>query len=97
MPSRVANGTDADGKEQYLANALPDQEAVDEAVGELPHEGLVLLEAFRCDQAQEEVAVCGVRRRVERGQLVTEGEFVAALGDDVADIVAFERHRELDE
>jgi len=37
VPSRVANGTDADGKEQYLANALPDQEAVDEAVGELQH------------------------------------------------------------
>ncbi len=35
VPSRVANGTDAEGKELYLANALPDQEAVDEAVGEL--------------------------------------------------------------
>ena len=35
VPSRVANGTDADGKEQYLANALPDQEAVEEAVAEL--------------------------------------------------------------
>ena len=28
-PIRVANGTDADGKEQYLANALPDQAAVE--------------------------------------------------------------------
>jgi DNA topoisomerase I len=35
VPSRVANGTDAEGKELYLANALPDQEAVNEAVGEL--------------------------------------------------------------
>jgi DNA topoisomerase I len=35
VPSRVANGTDADGKELYLANALPDQEAVDEAIGDL--------------------------------------------------------------
>ncbi len=35
VPSRVANGTDAEGKELYLANALPDQEAVDEAIGEL--------------------------------------------------------------
>ena len=33
--SRVANGTDEDGKELYLANALPDKEAVDEVVGEL--------------------------------------------------------------
>jgi DNA topoisomerase I len=37
VPSRVANGTDAEGKELFLANALPDQEAVDEAVGELQH------------------------------------------------------------
>lgn len=35
IPSRVANGVDADGKEQFLANALPDREAVDEVVGEL--------------------------------------------------------------
>lgn len=35
IPSRVANGVDADGKEQFLANALPDREAVDEVVVEL--------------------------------------------------------------
>ncbi|QHS51862.1 type I DNA topoisomerase [Edaphobacter sp. 12200R-103] len=35
IPSRVANGVDADGKEQFLSNALPDREAVDEVVGEL--------------------------------------------------------------
>ncbi len=35
VPSRVANGVDADGKEQFLANALPDHDAVDEVVGEL--------------------------------------------------------------
>src|SRR5277367_4827836 len=34
-PSRVANGKDEDGKELFLANALPDKEAVDEVVGEL--------------------------------------------------------------
>jgi DNA topoisomerase-1 len=34
-PLRVANGTDADGKEVFLANALPDKEATDEAVAEL--------------------------------------------------------------
>jgi DNA topoisomerase I len=37
IPSRVANGKDEDGKELYLANALPDKEAVDEVVGELGH------------------------------------------------------------
>jgi len=35
VPSRVANGTDAEGKEQFLANALPDEDAVHEVVGEL--------------------------------------------------------------
>jgi DNA topoisomerase I len=36
-PSRVANGKDEEGKEVFLSNALPDQEAVDEAIGELQH------------------------------------------------------------
>ena len=31
--SRVANGTDEEGKELFIANALPDKEAVDEVVG----------------------------------------------------------------
>ncbi len=35
VPSRVANGVDEQGKELYLANALPDKEAIEEAVGEL--------------------------------------------------------------
>ena len=32
---RVANGVDADGKELFLANALPDKEAVDEVMSQL--------------------------------------------------------------
>ena len=36
-PSRVANGKDEEGKELFLANALPDKEAVDEVIGELEH------------------------------------------------------------
>jgi DNA topoisomerase-1 len=35
QPLRVANGTDKDGKEVFLANALPDQEATDEVVAQL--------------------------------------------------------------
>jgi DNA topoisomerase-1 len=35
VPSRVANGVDADGREQFLSNALPDRDAVDGVVGEL--------------------------------------------------------------
>ncbi|GAC1422277.1 MAG: type I DNA topoisomerase [Acidobacteriaceae bacterium] len=34
-PSRVPNGKDAEGKDQFIANALPDKEAVDEVVGDL--------------------------------------------------------------
>src|SRR6202522_4594109 len=34
-PLRVANGTDKDGKEQFLANALPDKEATDEVIAQL--------------------------------------------------------------
>jgi DNA topoisomerase-1 len=34
-PLRVANGTDKDGKELFLANALPDKDATDEVVAEL--------------------------------------------------------------
>jgi DNA topoisomerase-1 len=36
-PSRVANGKDEHGKDLFLSNALPDKEAVDEAIGELEH------------------------------------------------------------
>src|SRR5271156_50436 len=35
VAARVANGVDEQGKELYLANALPDKEAVDEAISEL--------------------------------------------------------------
>jgi DNA topoisomerase-1 len=35
VPARVANGKDEEGKELFLSNALPDQEAVDEVVSEL--------------------------------------------------------------
>ncbi|HEY1984992.1 MAG TPA: type I DNA topoisomerase [Terracidiphilus sp.] len=34
-PARVANGKDKDGKDQFLANALPDQKAMDEVVAAL--------------------------------------------------------------
>ena len=35
QPIRVSNGVDADGKEQFLANALPDKAAVDEVMAQL--------------------------------------------------------------
>jgi DNA topoisomerase-1 len=35
QPIRVSNGVDADGKEQFLANALPDKAAIDEVMAQL--------------------------------------------------------------
>jgi DNA topoisomerase-1 len=35
LPIRVSNGTDAEGKEQFLSNALPDKGAVDEVMSQL--------------------------------------------------------------
>src|ERR1700734_3286249 len=34
-PIRVSNGTDAEGKEMFLANALPDKAAIDEVISQL--------------------------------------------------------------
>src|SRR5437868_5584252 len=34
-PARVPNGTDAEGKPQFLSNALPDQKSVDDILGDL--------------------------------------------------------------
>jgi hypothetical protein len=48
-----------------LASATVD-ELVDLAVGEAPHELLVLAQALRRDQAHEQRTVRGVDRRVER-------------------------------
>jgi DNA topoisomerase-1 len=35
VPARVSNGADKEGKEQFLSNALPDEEAVEEVLAEL--------------------------------------------------------------
>src|SRR6185312_15857884 len=45
----------------------------------------------------EQPAVRGVLRRVERGELVAEGQLVAVFLDDRRDVVALERDRHLDE
>ena len=42
-------------------------------------------------------ALVGVLRGVERGELVAEGQRVAVLLDDGADVVALERHRPREE
>ena len=69
-------------------------ELVDLAVGEPPHELLVLAQPLRRDQAHEQRAVRGVDRRVEREQLVAHRQLVAVLLDERVDVVALERHGE---
>ena len=79
-----------------LAVAAVD-ELVDLAVGEPPHELLVLAQALRRDQAHQQRAVRGVDRRVEREQLIAHRQLVAVLLDERADVVALERHGETGE
>ena len=70
------------------------EERVELAVGEPPHELLVLLEALRRDQPHQQRAVVGVHGRVERGDLVAHRQLVAVLLDELADVVALERDGE---
>ena len=68
-----------------LAFALR-HELVDLAVGQAPHELLVLLQPLRGELAHDQVPVVAVRRRVHRRDLVTERELVAVLIDQFADV-----------
>ena len=79
-----------------LAAAAVD-ELVDLAVGEAPHELLVLAQSLRRDQAHEQRAVRGVDRRVEREQLIAHRQLVAVLLDERVDVVALERDGEAGE
>ncbi len=79
-----------------LATAAVD-ELVDLAVGEAPHELLVLAEALRRDQAHEQCPMRGVDRRVERDQLVAHRELAPVLLDERVDVVALERDGEAGE
>jgi hypothetical protein len=63
-------------------------ELVDQRVGELPHERLVLLEAVRREQTREQCAVARVLGRIEREELARERDLVAAVRDDVGDRLA---------
>ena len=72
----MANGLAYVADELALAAA---EERVELAVGEAPHELLVLLQALRRDQPHEQGAVIRVLRRIERGQLVAHRQLVAVL------------------
>ncbi len=65
------------------------------AVGEAPHELLVLPHAPRGQQLRQQSPVGAVLWRIERRELIAERKLVAVLLDDVADILALERYREL--
>jgi hypothetical protein len=79
-----------------LALAVVDQ-LTELAIGESPHEVLVLTQALRRDETHEEASVLGVLGRVHARKLVAEGQFVAVLLDQVADVVPFERDRKTGE
>ena len=74
----------------HLARSLLD-EPVEEEIGELPHEVLVLPEPLRRHEPHQEVTVCRVVRRVKCRQLVAERQLVPAHLDDVAHLVALDR------
>ncbi len=59
--------------------AAPVDERVELAVGQPPHEVLVLLEALRRDQPHQQTAMVGVRRRIHRRELVAHRQRVAVL------------------
>ena len=69
-------------------------ELVDLAVGVPPHEVLVLAQPLRGDQPHQQAAVRLMHRVVHDGDLVAERQLVAVVVDEVADVVALERHRE---
>ena len=69
------------------------QERIEHAVGQLPHERLVLLEPLRRDQPHQQRAVVGVGWGVEGDDLVAHRDGVAMRCDQPTDIVALERRR----
>ena len=66
----------------------PCDELVDLAVGQPPYEVLVLLQPLRRELAHEQVPVVTVLGRVHRDDLVAEGQLVAVLLNQLADVVA---------
>ena len=62
-------------------------ELVDLAVGQPPHELLVLLQPLRRELAHDQVPVVAVCGRVHGGDLVAERQLVAVLLDQLAHVV----------
>ena len=69
------------------SHSPPADELVDLAVGEPPHELLVLLQPLRGELAHDQVPVIAVGGGIHGGELVAEGQLVAVLVDQPAHIV----------
>ena len=76
-----------------LARAVGD-ELVELSFGQPPHELLVVPQAFRRDQAQQQAALAGVLGGIHRHHVFVHRERVAVLGDDVGDVITLDRDRE---
>ena len=76
-----------------LAAAVGD-ELAELLIGEAPHELLVVLEPLRRDQPHQERAFLRVRGRIHGDHVLVHRQLVAVAIDDVAHVVALERHRE---
>ncbi len=69
-------------------------ELIELAVGEAPHELLVVLEPLRSDQPHEQRAFLRVIGRVHRDHVLVHRQLIAVAIDQAADVVPLERHRE---
>src|SRR5260370_33433384 len=94
-PSRVANGKDGEGKGLFLSTALPDKEAVDEAIGELEQAKWSVRSVEKKERRNKPEAPCttsklqqdgsgrlgfNVRRTVGVAQRLYEGVEIGAEG-----------------
>ena len=55
-PARVANGKDKDGKDQFIANALPDKKSMDEVLAALEHANWSLVSVQSREQQRRPLA-----------------------------------------
>ena len=69
-------------------------ELVELLIGETPHERLVLLQPLRRDEAHQQAPLARVLGRVHGDEVLVHRELVAVAFDDVAHVVAFQRHGE---
>jgi len=67
---------------------------VDQLIGEVPHELLVLLQPFRREQPVEQRAVCGVPRRIKGDEVFVHRELITMGLDELGDVVNIHLERQ---